>query len=29
MPKTNKDGSARKSELPSTLERSSKKARED
>ena len=26
MPKTNKDGSARKSELPSTLERSSKKA---
>ena len=26
MPKTNKDGSAKKSELPSTLERSSKKA---
>lgn len=26
MPKTNKDGSARKSELPSTLERSSGKA---
>ncbi|HHU40055.1 MAG TPA: cation transport regulator ChaB [Propionibacterium sp.] len=26
MPKTNKDGSAKKSELPSTLERSSEKA---